>query len=137
MVGKFSLQIGAFVRKTKATADIVVRRLSLELFRMVVLKTPVDTGRARANWQLAIGTMPEGVLELDDRSGTATISAGAAAAAGVKAGDVIYLANSLPYIRRLEYGWSQQAPNGMVRQSIAEIQDWLARIVGEAKQEAS
>ncbi len=43
-------------------------------------------------------------------------------AAQAKAGDVIYLANSLPYIRRLEYGWSKQAPAGMVRGTVGEFQ---------------
>jgi hypothetical protein len=38
---------------------------------------------------------------------------------------VIWIYNNLPYIERLEFGHSQQAPLGMVRISIAEIETEL------------
>lgn len=131
----FRLDVSKFVDKTKARLDLVVRKIALELFTRVVLKSPVDTGRFRANWQLAIGDIPDDVLELDDKAGTATVSRGVAASQGVRAGDVVYLVNNLPYGPRLEYGWSQQAPAGMVRISIAEIQTWLDGVVDAAKRQ--
>jgi hypothetical protein len=36
----------------------------------------------------------------------------------VAVGDLYYLTNNLPYIERLEYGWSKQAPGGMVRKNM-------------------
>jgi len=33
----------------------------------------------------------------------------------------IFIVNGLPYINRLENGWSQQAPNGMVAITLAEL----------------
>jgi hypothetical protein len=38
------------------------------------------------------------------------------------AGKVHYLTNNLPYAYRLEYGWSRQAPNGMVGVTVVEFQ---------------
>src|SRR3546814_4931116 len=94
--------------------DLTVRYVSLELFRRVVLRSPVDSGRFRANWSVGIGRIPQGVVELDDKTGTATISKADAELAEVKAGDVIYLINNVPYGPRLENGWSKQAPAGVV-----------------------
>ena len=48
-----------------------------------------------------------------------------------KAGHVFYLVNNLPYIRRLEQGWSQQAPAGMVAVTVSEFQQTVARAATE------
>jgi len=121
-MGTFSDDLAKFEAKTSQKLDLAVRKIALELFQRIILKTPVDTGRARANWQVAIGALPNGTLQLDDKSGQATISAATAKTAGVEAGDVIYLVNNLPYIETLEEGRSTQAPAGMVALSVQEFQ---------------
>jgi len=48
----------------------------------------------------------------------------------LKAGQVIYLVNNLPYAIPLEYGHSSQAPGGMVRLTVQKwrpIVDAVAR----------
>ena len=115
--------------KTERKMDLAVRKIALELFSRVILKSPVDTGRFRANWQVSIGSVPDGTLELTDASGTATISKATARTAGVKAGDVIFLVNNLPYAQRLEDGYSGQAPAGMVGLTVQEFQQ-IARQIG-------
>ena len=124
----FANQMKAWERKTERKMDLAVRKIALEMFRKIILKSPVDTGRFRGNWQLAIGSVPEGTLELDDKTGTATIAKGAATVMGINAGDTIYFANNLPYARRLEEGYSQQAPAGMVALTIQEFQSVVSRI---------
>ena len=135
----FADQVKAWERKTVAKMDLAVRKIALEMFRRIILKSPVDTGRFRGNWQLAIGSVPEGTLELDDKTGTATIAKGAATVMGINAGDTIYFANNLPYARRLEEGGypdgpkvengrSSQAPNGMVALTIQEFQSIVSAI---------
>jgi hypothetical protein len=39
------------------------------------------------------------------------------------------MTNALPYARRLEYGWSRQAPYGMVRYSVLEYRRFLLRAI--------
>ena len=135
----FANQMKAWERKTERKMDLAVRKIALEMFRRIILKSPVDTGRFRGNWQLAIGSVPEGTLELDDKTGTATIAKGAATVMGINAGDTIYFANNLPYARRLEEGGypdgpkvengrSSQAPNGMVALTVQEFQSVVSRI---------
>jgi len=121
-VGSFEDQLRAFQVKTERKMDMAARKVALEIFTRVILKSPVDTGRFRGNWQVGIGSVPNGTLELDDATGVATISAAAARLAGVTAGNIIYLANNLPYARRLEEGYSQQAPAGMVALTVQEFQ---------------
>jgi hypothetical protein len=120
-LGNFSLDVRRFVEKAKGNVDIVIRKIALDLFKRVILKSPVDTGRFKGNWQVAIGEMPIGTLELDDKAGTATISKMQATVMGLEAGQVIYLVNNLVYGPRLEYGYSKQAPNGMVRLTLQEF----------------
>jgi len=120
-VGDFAADVAKFETKTLKKMDLAVRKVALELFSKVILRSPVDTGRFRGNWQVSVGSIPSGTLELDDKSGTATVSKAAAAAAGVKAGDIIYLANNLPYAMRLEEGYSDQAPGGMVALTAQEF----------------
>lgn len=94
--------------------------LALTLDKKIVEKTPVDTGRAQANWFVA-----EGAPRLDTTESTVP-----AARPALKGESVIFITNSLPYIVPLEYGHSKQAATGMVRVSLAEVMASL--IVGRA-----
>jgi hypothetical protein len=120
-IGNFTLDIQRFVDKAKGNIDLVVRKIALDMFSRVIMKSPVDTGRFKGNWQVAIGSIPPGEIELKDKSGEVVIEKVTAATLNLKAGDIIYLVNNLAYARALEYGWSKQAPSGMVRLTVGEF----------------
>lgn len=120
MAEAFTLDIQRFVDKAKGKVDLVVRKVALDLFKRVIMKSPVRRGRFKGNWQVQIGSIPSGTIEVDDKDGSATIAKVAAEVLNLKAGDTIYLVNNLAYARKLEYGWSKQAPSGMVRISVQE-----------------
>lgn len=134
MTGTFELDIARFVAKAKGNVDLVVRKISLDIFKRVIIKSPVDTGRFRGNWQVQIGSIPAGTLELEDKSGTATVAKVTAETLGLKAGEIIYLVNNLPYARRLEYGYSKQAPSGMVRITLQEFPQIVRKTAAEVNQ---
>lgn len=118
----FSSDLTRFMSKAQVEADKACRKIALEVFRGVILKTPVDTGRARGNWQIGVAVV-SGTLERDDKNGSAALGdVVQALRPGVfdKEGQLV-LTNNLPYIRNLEFGSSSQSPQGMVRLSIAEI----------------
>ena len=115
--------------------DQVVRGTLLDLSRRIVLRTPVGNpslwasappagytgGQAKGNWQASIGSPETGTTSTIDKSGSATLASinGKTQSAP---GNVWYLANNLPYIGRLEFdAWSTQANEGMVRVSLAEL----------------
>lgn len=130
-LGNFELDIQKFVDKAKGNIDLVIRKIALDLFRRVIMKSPVLSGRFKGNWQVAIGSIPAGVLAIDDKSGTATISKMTAAVLGLKAGQVIYLVNNLAYARKLEYGHSKQAPAGVVRITLQEFPQVVSKAANE------
>lgn len=116
------MTIDEAMRQIDAHVNRVVRKVSLQALNGVVLKTPVDTGRARGNWGVGINNRPNGTSENTDLSGGATISAGQGEIAGAKTYGEVYITNNLPYIGKLESGSSQQAPSGMVGVTVAEIE---------------
>lgn len=75
-------------------------------------------GRARGNWQCSIVSPISEEIDRIDRNGSSVMKEIRSA---VKSGNVVWLANNVPYIRALEYGHSKQAPEGMVRIAVAEF----------------
>lgn len=127
MAGKFTLDLARIVEKNKSRIDTVVRKVTLDVFGAVILKTPVDTGRARMNWIASAEKYSTNSTEGVDPSGSKAIGNVTAIVNQSKVGGIVYLVNNLPYAHRLEYGYSQQAPNGMVRLSVAEFEQWLKK----------
>lgn len=102
-------EFNAAVQKFSATLEKeqikpFVTKIALEALTRVVLKTPVDTGRARGNWQVSIGSPRRGTLQLKDKAGTSTINKGTAKIVGAPMFPMICLTNNLEYIDTLEYG---------------------------------
>lgn len=131
----WSIDLSEWVRKAKGNVGKVKRGAALRLFSSVVLKTPVDTGRARGNWQPSVGTAQSGTSENADKSGAGVIAEIQNAAekwARSEQDEAIYLVNNLPYIQALEEGHSTQAPHGMVRTTLLEFPGAVEDAVREA-----
>lgn len=120
MAGSFTLQLDRFAAKANGNMDLVVRKVCFDIFARVIMRTPVDTGRARGNWMAGVGTMPIGETGAIDKGGAATAEAIQGVSLSAKAGDIVYLTNTLPYILKLEQGWSSQAPSGMISVTLRE-----------------
>lgn len=133
-MGKFALDLTRIANKYKDRIEVVVQKLTIDIFGNVILKTPVDTGRARMNWTASAGMYSTSTVEGLDRSGSESISKMSGLVSKTESGGIVYLVNNLQYIRRLEYdGWSSQAPSGMVRVTIAEFQDYVAKAVRDIR----
>jgi hypothetical protein len=128
----FASDVAKFAKLTNSSLDETGRAIVLELFSSVIKDTPVKSGRAKGNWQTSITSPKSGVL---DRTGDAVaINEATSESAKFGMGKVIYLANNLPYIYRLEFlGWSIQAPDGMARKNVARIQSIVRKAVAENK----
>ena len=119
--------------KIDRTLDQGIRATILELSTAIIKGTPADTGRARGNWQASIGRGATGEVSVDSvRSGEAKAIAEVNQKASVAVGDLYYLTNNLPYIERLEYGWSKQAPGGMVRKNMQNFNRLLVKNIKAA-----
>lgn len=115
----FNVSLDNFRGDTLEAVTKKKRLIGLKVLRGVVLKTPVDTGRARANWQLSIN-IPK--TDIKKTTNNTAIADGNRKLKTIKLGEDIYITNNLPYIGRLERGHSKQAPRGMVALTLAEIE---------------
>lgn len=134
----FSVDLKRF--EGKATGDMrnIIRRVVIDVFSRVILKTPVGQpeiwanpnsaprgyvgGNARGSWQFTVDYPAMTDNNRIDSSGTQAIGETTAKASAWDCQGAAYLVNLAPYIRRLEYGWSHvQAPNGMVRVTLSEF----------------
>jgi hypothetical protein len=132
-MAKFALQLDAFAKKAGRNADQVVRKVGLQIATGIVMRTPVDTGRARSTWNTSIGSADYKVTESFDKAGAASIAKAAATLSGFKCGPSIWISNGLPYIGRLEQGWSKQAPAGMVAVTVREFQGLVRKAATEVR----
>jgi hypothetical protein len=136
-MSSFSKQVDAFIAKAQGSARQKVGTICATLHRDIVMDTPVDTGRARANWQASINTPASTASASTDPSGASTVAAGQMAAT-MAYGNVFWIVNNLPYIASLEFGlygkppgsangpktvggYSKQSPRGMVRIAIQNL----------------
>lgn len=100
-------------------------------FGLLVQRTPVDTGRARAGWQ--IGTAPSewvpSKAQWDEYKTDAQVKATLAKVippnTQLSQADVVYISNNVEYILALEAGWSAQAPRGFIGLFIQRLQQQL------------
>lgn len=102
--------------------ELFIKKLGFEMLTRLILKTPVDTGHARTNWIVSLGDPSEAEVGGEDQSGQATIARGATEIGKVGPFELLWITNNVPYIERLEDGWSSQAPNGMLAETFAELE---------------
>lgn len=120
-LARFAIEMSALADRIERAADRAVRTASLQILSQVTILTPVDTGRARANWIVSIGSPAQIEKPWTGSAGGAASSAineGTKAIVGASFGPTVYVQNNIPYISRLNNGWSRQAPAGFVEKSI-------------------
>lgn len=117
----FGRRIQATGQDVADNSDALVRKVAVAVDHTVVFGTPVDTGRARSNWQAELDSPADGtVASLGGNAAAASIAKAEAIIAKYN-GDrnkEIHLTNNLPYIGRLNDGWSAQAPAGYVETAV-------------------
>jgi len=145
---KFKADLAAVAKQIDLNLATVVKKVTVEAFKSITELTPVDTGRARASWDVALG-VPSDFLPPDidpakrgarkkkkKPSGMESSMSAVANAQEGKAYDVVaridatqpvFITSNLPYIEALEEGHSKQAPAGMVRLTLAALEIGLEK----------
>lgn len=123
---EFSLGLGKWADDNEERADQLTRAIGLEALKGIVETTPVDTGRARGNWQVnQTGDAPE--LDVEDKTGADTVAKGSTEIAKQDRTKVFFIANGLPYIIPLEFGHSAQN-RAMVRQTLNRLRAFVGAL---------
>lgn len=143
----FELDMRKFANKVRGRGRLVMQKVSLEVDRGVVLSTPVDTGRARAGWNVGVNN-----VNLRERPGLTTSRGERAGSAGpvarqvlseneatilreVQAGSTVFITNNVEYIGFLDGGSSTQAPQGMVAKTVARFGQIVSGAATASKRE--
>jgi len=93
-----------FARTVVADHRATCMRAGLEILSRVVLATPVETGRARGNWQTTLNVPATGEIDRLDPDGSEAIGDGSGVINRAPDFPLIHIANNLPYIGALNYG---------------------------------
>lgn len=145
-MAEWSIPFDELAKRANKDIETVVRTAVLIIFERVIMRSPVDTGRFRANWVASFGNPSTETKDAVDRNGAGTVKTMQDAVLSYAVGGLFYLCNSLPYALVLEYGrypnppkfgskkrgetektihvvngFSKQAPQGMVRLSAREF----------------
>jgi len=136
MAKSFSRQIQQYAEKYNQRIEDVVTDYAIGVSLSIAEETPVgnpDTwesdpppgyvgGTARANWIPSVGQPETSPRDRTDYSG---LNGELQSLREKIPGNIFYLTNNVPYIERLEYGWSKQAPKGMFRRTLREARKLL------------
>lgn len=107
-----------FEGSIKASVYKKTRDSAIALFNNCVALSPVDSGAYRASWLISegepefkwVGRQPRNATELPPPSAPPHLS--------TKFYRSFFVTNGAPYAMKLEYGWSEQAPQGIMRQAL-------------------
>lgn len=135
-MAKWDLDFSKYAKEAGDKINDARKTFAFMLYGSIVRKTPVDTGRARGNWQISVGSSASGILERTDKSKGSDSAFGKSEQAklnGAKGDEDIYISNNLPYIEKLEYGYSKQAPQGMIGVTVANAGAYFEKAVANVK----
>lgn len=113
--------------KVDSASSQLAVEVAITIISELAYKTPVDTSKALSSWFVTLGSPSTNVgkayfvgEEGSTRNSSAaeTIKNAKNILATKKAGQVIYLTNNQPYIKRLNEGYSKQQAAGFVERAI-------------------
>jgi hypothetical protein len=142
-MAQWSVNLEKYAAAKKKGIKSVRRIFAFNCYSHIVMRTPVDSGRARGNWNVSVGTPDNSTSEKTSPQYSFPDQVPEA-----NGDESMFVTNNLPYIRKLEYGgypkqpkkptgktvngYSRQAPNGMVGITVAEVDNLFSAAVQEA-----
>ena len=128
-LGDLDKRLRELASDLQAATQHTLKDVASEVLYEVVSRTPILTGRARVNWQVQLGAAPEGVRfpapqkppspeQAYEEAVTAGLREIGAISTPVPPGVAIHITNNVPYIGKLNSGYSEQAPAGFVEAAI-------------------
>lgn len=140
-----------------------VTKISLDAFSEIVKRTPVDRGQHRASWQIGINRPADGEVKALDSSagGSNTVTREAPKLFKLPPYPIVHITNNAPAIEILEDGgfqpknpgpskdrrkgrfgrvlvrdgYSVQAPQGMVKVTVARLQRLILPLPGDLEKQ--
>ena len=109
-------QIEAIALRRMQDAEEIARVSIIRVANRIITDSPVDKGSFINHWNTSISTISYDQSRGENNGGAESISQLTETVESLNLGAKAYFNNPMPYGPRLEYdGWSEKAPNGMVR----------------------
>lgn len=109
-----------FAARLPVRAEQAKRLIGFAIWNGVTVRTPVDTGRARASWNMNVGS-PDLSVAPEPPPGGSVQARGVPVVGAIPDGQPLIISNNLPYIVPLNNGHSAQAPTGFVQATVREV----------------
>jgi hypothetical protein len=97
-----------FAKEVNIELGAIIKAGAFDLHNQMMILTPKDTGWASQHWSISLTTN-------DAESPTIDILT------SFKIGDTIHIFSNVPYIKKLDEGWSTQRPSGFTYLGISYI----------------
>ena len=150
-VSEFNRDMQKVIRRSNISTDIAIKKIAMDLLANILKappkgRHPVKTGRSRAAWYPSLVGLNKGLAGVKTKrnlsnfdfnknvKGVSKVSEGKRKGEFVdkskgltRLNKYIEMINNVSYIIFLEYGWSAQAPFGMVRISMRKMRGKLPK----------
>jgi hypothetical protein len=143
----FTLDLKKATERIGEEAERVVRGSLYSLANAIVMGTPVGNpalwknknppkgyigGTLRGAWNASINTPDTTQKNSKDKSGQSTLGDISVTIDSLEMGTTFYLTNPQPYAIRVEQGWSNQRPQGMVGVALTQAQQILDKMAASS-----
>ncbi len=118
----------ALLEQAKAGVELMrldVVKAVVDCYANLVRRTPVDTGRARASWQVTGDKSDLNFIPGTSQQEIARALAGAIRNSVFQPTDAIYVFTNVEYVIALNAGWSKKQPGGFIDQFLQELRSEL------------
>ena len=116
----FVTGIESLTKRIGLTRKLVVQKMTADIWTKLTYRTPVDTGRARASWNIAQGA-PNTSVPPEAKKGETIPAPGMPSTQEIDGTEPVFVTSNVEYMTYLENGTSKQAPKHMVKFTVAEV----------------
>ena len=128
---EFANRLDSFAISFPKAVNQLVRLTALETLKNIVIATPRDIGRAASNWFISVHTPSDEISDDTEVDENLVEQSGKILSPTVS--NIIWLSNNLPYIVRLNDGWSKQTASGFVERGIAAAERSIGKLASKIK----
>lgn len=123
-----------FRERNRRRIKSFMRMATIELYRRLMVVSPVDTGNFRWNWWCQVNGITTRYETHENRG--IDLNRPITIFSDFELIDSLYICNSTPYAKRLNEGWSKQAPARFVEITVSGVQNDVNKLLAQAIKEA-
>lgn len=119
MQANFRVDLSRIRSKLRESASQKAVRITQKLVDSFIARSPVFSGNFRASWNVSEGKAT--YIRIESGAPQVVLPPPVIRVTAVGNLPVFYITNGQPYANALEYGWSNQAPLGIIRVTLASL----------------